>query len=82
VLQRGNEKRQTFKNPHTVAQSRERSDMISRVTMIDVLRVRRAAPARWHGQFEGGTASPRQTVAAPDHVAVVVVRASQWSSWC
>lgn len=25
-----------------------------------------------HGQFEGGTASPRQTVAAPDHVAVVV----------
>ena len=32
--------------------------------------------------IEGGTASPRQTVAAPDHVAVVVVHASQWSSWC
>ena len=41
-----------------------------------------APPPPGHGQFEGGTASPRQTVAAPDHVAVVVVRASQWSSWC
>ena len=30
------------------------------------------------GRFEGER--PRR--AAPDHVAVVVVRASQWSSWC
>ena len=29
-------------------------------------------------RFEGER--PRR--AAPDHVAVVVVRASQWSSWC
>ena len=43
--------------------------------------LRRHTPG--HGLVtDSSRASPRQTVAAPDHVAVVVVRASQWSSWC
>ena len=50
MLQRGNEKRQTFKNPHTVAQSAERSDISP---MIDVCSESDAPPP------PGGTDSSR-----------------------